>query len=100
MLPYMLQLITRNTNRMATTIIIGVLTGLLLYCTFSIRNGGQPVREKQPEKSETYLPSTTTYDKMLTLSNSHDIYAQTSERHTAATHFARGGRKAGAAVGR
>ena len=75
MLPYMLQLITRNTNRMATTIIIGVLTGLLLYCTFSIRNGGQPVRKKQPEKSETYLPPATAYDKMLTLSNSHDIYA-------------------------
>ena len=71
----MLQLITRNTNRMATTIIIGVLTGLLLYCTFSIRNGRQPVREKQPEKSGAYLPPTTAYDKMLTLSNSHDIYA-------------------------
>ncbi|MDM8208951.1 hypothetical protein QUW17_13930 [Bacteroides gallinaceum] len=78
----LLQLITRNTNRMATTIIIGVLTGLLLYCTFSIRNGGQPVKEKQPEKSEAYLPSTTAYDKMLTLSNSHDIYAQTSERQS------------------
>lgn len=75
MLPYMLQLITRNANKIATTIIIGVLTGLLLYCTFSIRNGGQPVRKKQPGKSEAYLPPTTAYDKMLTLSNSHDIYA-------------------------
>lgn len=48
----LLQLITRNTNKMVTTIIIAILTGLLLYCTFFIRNGEQFSKESQPEQSE------------------------------------------------
>ncbi len=52
MLPYMLQLITRNTNKIVTTIIIAILTGLLLYCTFFIRNGEQYSKESRPEQPE------------------------------------------------
>lgn len=48
----LLQLITRNANKMVTTIIIAILTGLLLYCTFFIRNGEQYSKESQPEQPE------------------------------------------------
>lgn len=48
----LLQLITRNTNKIVTTIIIAILTGLLLYCTFFIRNGEQYSKESRPEQPE------------------------------------------------
>lgn len=48
----LLQLITRNTNKIVTTIIIAILTGLLLYCTFFIRNGEQYSKESWPEQPE------------------------------------------------
>ena len=53
----LLQLITRNSNKTVTTIIIAILTGFLLYGTFFIENERTPLKEKQPEKTETTYPT-------------------------------------------
>lgn len=55
----LLQLITHNSNKTVTTIIIAILTSFLLYGTFFIENERTPSKEKQPEKTETTYPTTT-----------------------------------------
>lgn len=53
----LLQLITRNSNKTVTTIIIAILTSFLLYGTFFIENERTPLKEKQSEKTETTYPT-------------------------------------------